>query len=135
MAKGNETGTRIMRSPLGRVRGLGAARSGVAHWWAQRISALALAPLGLWFVYSLLTLEGVGRAKLAHWVAAPVDTMLLLSLLIALFYHLDLGLRVVIEDYIHSEGPRVLVMLAMRAVAALAALAGVVAVLKLSFAP
>ncbi len=123
----------IMRSALGRVRGLGPARSGVKHWWGQRVTALALVPLGLWFVYSVLSMEGEGRLRMAHWVAAPVDTVLLLALLLAAFHHMQLGLQVVIEDYVHGEGARTLAQLAMRALTVLLALTAIVSVLKLAF--
>lgn len=134
MSEPEKTTIEIMRSPLGRVRGLGPARSGVKHWWGQRVTALALVPLGLWFVYSILSMEGEGRLRMAHWVAAPMDTVLLLALIIAAFSHMQLGLQVVIEDYIHGEGARTLAQLAMRGLTVLLALTAIVSVLKLAFA-
>jgi succinate dehydrogenase / fumarate reductase membrane anchor subunit len=124
----------IMRSALGRVRGLGTARSGVDAWWAQRLTAAALVPLAIWFVLSLLAHLGADRTAMAQWVGRPWNGVLLLALLIALFRHLALGLQVVIEDYVHGEGARLVGVSIMKAVLALLWLAAVVAVLKLAFA-
>ncbi|MFT2095219.1 succinate dehydrogenase, hydrophobic membrane anchor protein [Acidiphilium multivorum] len=124
---------RIMRSALGRARGMGAAKSGVQHWWAQRLTALALLPLALYAVLSVLLLEGASQAEMLRYMAEPWNGVLFLALVIALFYHLQLGLQVVIEDYIRSEGKRLAVMLAMRATAGFFGLLAIISVLKLSF--
>ncbi|HUC16190.1 MAG TPA: succinate dehydrogenase, hydrophobic membrane anchor protein [Acetobacteraceae bacterium] len=124
----------IMRSQLGRVRGLGTARSGAGHWWAQRLTAAALVLLAVWFVLSLLAHLGADRTSTAHWAGRPWNSVLLLALLVALFQHLALGLQVVIEDYVHGEGARLTSLAVMKAVLALLWLAAVVAVLKLAFA-
>ena len=91
-----------MRSPLGRARGLGSAKEGVEHWWVQRVTAVALAPLMLWL--SIALIEGVGSSytTVVNWLRAPLTTILMVLLLIALFYHTALGLQVVIEDYVHQ---------------------------------
>jgi succinate dehydrogenase / fumarate reductase membrane anchor subunit len=123
----------IMRSMLGRARGLGAAKSGTAHWWAQRVTALALVPLSLWFIGAMVRLAGLSRAEVAHWAASPVTATLMVALILATFHHLHLGLQVVIEDYIHAEKPRLAWLLAMRAVVALLALASLISVLRLAF--
>lgn len=123
----------IMRSMLGRARGLGSAKSGTAHWWAQRVTAFALLPLVLWFVYASVRFGGMKRADVAHWAADPVVTTLLVALVIALFHHMQLGLQVVIEDYIHAERPRMVWLLLMRAATSLMALAALISVLKLAF--
>ena len=123
----------IMRSMLGRARGLGSAKSGTAHWWAQRVTAFALLPLVLWFVYASVRFGGMKRAEVAHWAADPVVTTLLVALVIALFHHMQLGLQVVIEDYIHAERPRMVWLLLMRAATSLMALAALISVLKLAF--
>ena len=124
----------IMRSELGRVRGLGTARSGAGHWWAQRLTAAALVPLAVWFVLSLLAHLGANGAAMAHWAGRPWNSVLLLALLIALFRHLALGLQVVIEDYVHDEGAKLVGVSVMKGVLVLLWLAAVVAVLKLAFA-
>ena len=131
----NASGPRVqvMRSQLGRVRGLGAAKHGTQAWWAERLTALALVPLTLWFVWSAFALAGHPRADVAHWAARPVNATLLLALVIATFYHMQLGLQAVIEDYIHREDQRLVLLLVNKAVAFLLGLASVIAVLKLAF--
>lgn len=124
---------RIMRSALGRARGLGAAKAGSHHWWAQRMTALALLPLALYFVLSVLLLEGASQADMLRYMAEPWNGVLFLALVIALFHHLQLGLQVVIEDYIHAEGKRLVIMLAMRATVIFFGLLAFISVLKLSF--
>lgn len=124
---------RMMRSPLGRARGLGSAKSGLHHWWAQRLTALALIPLSIWFVIALLAHLGSPRAAIIAWAGAPLDTVLLLCLVAATFYHMQLGLQVVVEDYVHGEGRRFATLMLVRAASYLLALACVVSVLKLAF--
>lgn len=123
----------IMRSMLGRARGLGAAKSGTAHWWSQRATAIALVPLSLWFVASVIGLLGAPRAAVAAWAAGPITATLLLATIAALFQHLHLGVQVVIEDYIHAERPRMFWLLALKGLIGLMALASAVSVLKLAF--
>src|SRR5580700_1805842 len=95
-----------MRSPLGRAIGLGSAKEGVEHWWAQRVTAIALVPLALWFVIAIIELAGADRALFVEWVRHPLPAVLLVLLLIAAFYHGALGLQVVIEDYVENEALR-----------------------------
>jgi succinate dehydrogenase / fumarate reductase membrane anchor subunit len=121
-----------MRSGLGRARGLGSAKDGVAHWWAQRVTALALVPLTLWFVFGIVALAGAPQAQVQAWIAHPVNTVLLVLLVATTFHHLTLGVQVVIEDYIHQEGRKLVVLLTVKAVAALFGLAGVLAVLRIA---
>src|ERR1700739_4247412 len=92
-----------MRSPLGRAIGLGSAKEGVEHWWAQRLTAIALIPLSLWFVSAVIGLAGGDLETMQNWVALPLPAILLVLLLIATFYHLSLGLQVVIDDYVHTD--------------------------------
>ncbi|HUZ64792.1 MAG TPA: succinate dehydrogenase, hydrophobic membrane anchor protein [Acetobacteraceae bacterium] len=124
---------RMMQTPLARARGAGAARSGVGHWRAQRFTAIALVPLALWFVFSVLALEHGSRADVAHWMSHPVNTVLLITLMVALFHHMQLGLQVVIEDYVHADGARLIAMLLMKGITILLALAAVISILKLGF--
>ena len=121
----------VMRSQLGRVRGLGSAKSGVGHWWAQRLTAIALVPLTLWFIFSMLHLLGAPHEAVADWFAGPVTIVLMIALVLATFHHLQLGLQVVIEDYIHNDAARLASVLAVKAAAVLLAMACVVSVLKL----
>ena len=92
-----------LRSPLRKVRGLGSAGEGTGHWWAQRMTAVALIPLLLWFVASLCVMVGSDYAAVREWVATPIVSILLVLLAIAAFHHAQLGLQVVIEDYVHIE--------------------------------
>lgn len=122
-----------LRTPLGRVRGLGSAKEGVAHWWTQRVTALALIPLAIWFVASVVSLAGADYAEVVIWLRAPVVAALMVLLLVAAFYHAALGLQVVIEDYVHEEGAKLAAILLVKAVCLVLALAGVFAVLKIAF--
>jgi succinate dehydrogenase / fumarate reductase membrane anchor subunit len=126
--------TSSLRSPLGRVRGLGAAKEGVAHWWAQRVTALALVPLTLWFVIAVISLAGADYARTTAWIASPVPAILLILLIAATFYHAVLGLQVVIEDYIGSEALRIALILIVKAAAIVLAAAAIFAVLKIALA-
>ena len=122
-----------MRSMLGRARGLGAAKSGTAHWWSMKATSLALIPLTLWLLASVIGLIGQPRTAVAAWVAGPVTATLLLATIAALFHHLYLGVQTVIEDYIHRERPRMAWLLLLKGATVLLALAAAVSVLKLAF--
>ena len=121
------------RSPLGRVRGLGAAKEGVGHWWAQRLTALALVPLTLWFVVSVATMTGAGYEDVRDWAASPVVAGLMILLIVATFYHMALGLQVVIEDYVGREGVKFAALILVQAAAIVLGLIGVLSVLLLLF--
>lgn len=123
-----------LRSDLGRVRGLGSAKSGTQHWWHQRVTAVALIPLSLWFVTAILAHMNDTHGEVVAWISSPFVTVLLLALIISVFYHTKLGLQVVIEDYVHGEFVKVVLLVATNLVLALGALLGVVAILKISFA-
>jgi len=122
----------MMRSALGRARGLGAAKAGTAHWWTERMTSLALLPLTLWFVWFALHLAGAPRASVAASVAHPVNATLLLALVLITFRHMQLGLAAVIEDYARAT-LRAGLLIAVNAACALLALACTVSVLKLAF--
>ena len=126
-------GPTSLRSPLGRARGLGAARSGLQHWRAERLTSVALVPLTLWFVYAALHLSGRPRAAVGHFAASPVNAALLLALVLTTFHHMQLGLQVVVEDYVHTERTKLITLLAIKGAAALLALICSVAVLRLAF--
>jgi succinate dehydrogenase / fumarate reductase, membrane anchor subunit len=121
----------IMRSPLGRARGLGSARAGAAHWWAQRLTSLALLPLTLWFLCAMVRMIGATRDGVVLWMAGPLPIVLMIALVIATFHHLQLGLQVVIEDYVTTDALRVGSILLMKGVSVLLALACIVSVLRL----
>jgi len=121
----------ILRSPLGRARGLGAAHAGAAHWWAQRVTAMALVPLTLWFICSVIRLAGEPRDYMIAWMSAPLPIVLMLALIVATFHHLHLGLQVVIEAYVHVGSIKLASVLAIKALCVLLALACIVSVLKI----
>ena len=122
-----------LRSPLGRALGLGSAKEGVAHWWAQRITAAALVPLLLWFVVSLIALTGADRKAVVAWLHSPFAAIVTVLLLIAGFYHMSLGVQVVIEDYVHHEGIKISALVLNKLVTFALAAAGIFAVLRIAF--
>ena len=121
-----------MRSPLGRAVGLGSAKEGVEHWWLQRITAVALVPLSLWFVIAIIRLVGADVDTVGYWVGRPLPAILLVLLLIASFYHAALGLQVVIEDYVHAELIKLGLVITVRLLCVAFAVAGIFAVLSMA---
>ena len=121
------------RTPLGRVRGLGSAKEGTHHWWAQRLTAIALVPLTVWFVVSILMLVGADRVAIAEWLGNPVTAGLLVMLILAAFHHAQLGLQVVIEDYVHTEAWKIGLILFAKFAALLFGGIAIISVLKLAF--
>jgi succinate dehydrogenase / fumarate reductase membrane anchor subunit len=121
----------MLRSPLGRARGLGSAKAGSAHWWAQRLTAVALVPLTIWFIVAIIQLQGADQHAVVVWLSAPVPLVLMLALIVATFHHLQLGLQVVLEDYVHDRAIELASVLAMKAACVLLALACIISVLKL----
>src|SRR5262245_32911774 len=119
-------------SPLGRVLGLGSAREGSHHWYAQRVSSVAQALLGAWFIAALATLDGLELGHLRSWIASPIVAALLLLFIATLAWHTILGLTVVIEDYVGAKGVRVAALITMKFAFVLAAAAAAIAVLRLA---
>ena len=122
-----------LRTPLGRVRGLGSAKDGTHHWWMQRVTAVALVPLTVWFVASLVALVGADYDTVVAWIGQPVVAVLLILFLFTGFWHLKLGLQVVIEDYVHSEGAKVASQMAVTFGCILVGALSLFAVLKIAF--
>ncbi len=112
----------MLRSPLGRARGLGSARAGSKHWWGQRLTAIALVPLTIWFIRGMLHLTNASQADVVDWMSSPVRLALMLALIFATFHHLQLGLQVVIEDYVPQEGIKLAAVLALKGLCILLAL-------------
>jgi succinate dehydrogenase / fumarate reductase membrane anchor subunit len=121
------------RTPIGAARGLGSAKSGVAHWWGQRVSAIALIPLSLWFAGSVLQLSHAGYADVIVWLHTPWVAVLLSLFLITLLYHAYLGVQVVIEDYVHHKGLEVTSLLLIKFTCILLGAAGVFTALRIAF--
>ncbi len=123
---------RDSRSSLTRAIGRGSARSGAEHWWAERVSAIALVPLSIWLVAYLIAHMGADYARTIQWLRLPSTVIVMILLLIALFHHTALGLQVIIEDYVHS-GMKFAALVAMKLACAALAVAGIVAVLVIAF--
>ncbi len=121
------------RTPLGTSRGLGSAKDGTHHWWMQRVTAVALILLGAWFVVSVLQFVGEDRGTVVAWLQSPINATLMVLLLVATFHHAQLGLQVVIEDYVHGEGVKIAAILAVKGVALLLGGIAVFSVLKIAF--
>ncbi|MEK6805566.1 MAG: succinate dehydrogenase, hydrophobic membrane anchor protein [Pseudomonadota bacterium] len=121
-----------LRSPLGHARGLGSAKTGAHHFWMQRLSAVALVPLTLWFVFSVAQLSGASYTGVLHWVREPVSAVALVLFLTALLYHSMLGVQVVIEDYVHHEGVKLTSLVLSKFAHLTVAAASIFAVLKVA---
>jgi succinate dehydrogenase / fumarate reductase membrane anchor subunit len=122
-----------LRSPLGRVLGLGSAKDGTSHWWAQRMTAVALIFLSTWFLISILLLDNLQFDAVSAWVGKPLNSILLVLTTATLAYHSRLGVQVVIEDYVHGPASKVFSLVMNNFTHILLAVAGVFAVLKIGF--
>jgi succinate dehydrogenase / fumarate reductase membrane anchor subunit len=122
-----------LMTPLNRVLGLGTAKGAAEHWWLQRVTAVALLPLGLWFAYELLTLPGFEYASVVAWVREPATSILLVLLVVAVGYHSAYGIQVVIEDYVPGKGARAATLMVSTLAHAGLTIAAVFAVLKIAF--
>jgi len=122
-----------LRSPLGRVLGLGSARDGTSHWWAERVSSVALVPLTLWFLFSLLLLPSLDFTVLRTWLAVPMSGFLTLLLVVVLTYHAYLGSVVIVEDYVHEHGAKLTLMVSLRFLFVLCGGASLFAILRIAF--
>ena len=121
-----------LTSTVGRVLGNGSAKHGLDHWWGQRVTALALLPLIAWFGVSLLLMPGFDYATLAHWMSHGWNAVLLVALVLVVAQHSYLGVRVVVEDYVHPPGVRMAMLLVLQFAHVLIAVAGVFAILKVA---
>ena len=121
-----------LRSPLGRVRGLGSAKGGTHHWWMQRVTSAALLPLTLWFALSVASLAGAPYEETRAWIAHPVNAVLLLASIGLTFHHTAAGLQVILEDYVNQEWAKVGSILAVKAICWLLAIASALAVLRIA---
>ena len=122
-----------LQSDLGRVRGLGSAKEGTSHWWAQRLTAVALLPLSFWFVWSAINSVGVDHIGFKNWLNENANLVLMILFVGSLFYHMQLGLQVVIEDYVHGEKKKVTSLVLNLFVALFFGVSSIVALLKVAF--
>ncbi len=122
---------RSLRTPLAKARGLGSAKDGTHHFWVQRLTAVALIPLTVWFALSLASLATAGQAEVVTWMKSPLSATLMLSFIMAGFWHMKLGLQVVIEDYVHTESTKITCLILNNLIAIFLALAAFLSVLKM----
>jgi succinate dehydrogenase / fumarate reductase, membrane anchor subunit len=118
---------------LGRVRGLGSAKSGTHHWWLQRVTAAANLLLLIWFVASLVRLPSIDHQAMVLWMKSPLVAVPLLLMTLSTFWHLRLGMQVFIEDYVHDEGNKVAVLLLLNAYVFICGALCVFSILKIAF--
>jgi len=121
----------MLRSPLGRARGLGAAHRGAAAWWTHSLGSIALVPLTLWFVFSVVHLAGATREDIGAWLSRPVPLVLMLLLVGITFHHMKHGLETVVEDYIHQSPWKYLALMGIKAISVLLGLLCIVSVLRI----
>jgi succinate dehydrogenase / fumarate reductase membrane anchor subunit len=124
---------RNYQTPLGRARGLGAAGEGTHHWWRQRVTSLALVPLSLWLAVSVARWPHAEYAGVVEWIGAPWNTVLLLSCILLTTLHASLGIEVIIEDYVHVDWVKILLVVVVKLILAFVALAAGFATLRIAF--
>ncbi|ATU93519.1 succinate dehydrogenase, hydrophobic membrane anchor protein [Phyllobacterium zundukense] len=122
-----------MRTPLKKVRGLGSAKEGTDHFWRQRLTALANIPVMLFFIGLILSLHGAGFAETRSALSHPLTALVLLMMIISGLYHMRLGMQVIIEDYVHGEGTKIVLLMLNTFFALAVGIVSVFAILKLSF--
>ncbi len=122
-----------MRTPLGKVRGLGSAKEGTGHFWVQRLTAVALVPLVLFFIGLVISLNGAGYAEVRAALGHPLTAIVMALFVLTGVYHMRIGMQVIIEDYVHGEGVKVLLVMLNTFFAAAVGFACLFAILKLSF--
>jgi len=134
MSGGGETSRAApLRTPLKRARGLGAAKSGTDHFWKQRVTAIILAPLAIWFVYTLISLVGVDLHTARAIIAKPWNAIIFSVFLVTMFWHARLGIQMVIEDYIHSRKVEIALFFVINFLFGLGAVASLYAIARIAF--
>jgi len=121
-----------MRSDLGRVRGLGTAKEGAHHWWMQRLTAIALIPLTLWFIISIASLNSASYVETVNWLSIPLVSIFMILLISSTLYHALLGVQVVVEDYIHYEGFKFLLLIGLKFIFLVLGVIAVFSLLKIA---
>jgi succinate dehydrogenase / fumarate reductase membrane anchor subunit len=122
-----------LKTPLGRALGLGSAKDGTGHWWMQRLSAVALVPLTLWFAAALVALPDFSHPSLTGFLAGPLNGALMILLVGVLLYHSQLGVQVVVEDYVHGAGLKVVTLVLLTLAHLALGVVGILAILRVSF--
>ncbi|MFP4080449.1 MAG: succinate dehydrogenase, hydrophobic membrane anchor protein [Ectothiorhodospira sp.] len=121
-----------LRSPLGRALGSGSTGEGSHHWWAMRLSSVAMVPLMLWLMFSLAALAGADHATVVAWLAFPLNTALMILAVGTLFLHANMGLQVIIEDYVHHAGLKFITLIGVKFAMILLAVTGIVAIFRIA---
>ena len=119
-----------LRTPLSEAKGLGSAKEGVGHWWMQRLTAVALIPLSIWLAFSVAMLGSASYATVIAWLQSPVAVVLLILFIVATFYHTQLGLQVIVEDYV-GGWLKIVTLVLINFLCILLAVAGIIALLKI----
>ncbi len=127
----DKQGTSLV-TELARARGLGASHTGTEHWWVQRMTSLALLPLSLWFVFSIVSMAGANYVTVKAWLTSPCNAALLIALVLVTFHHAVSGMEVIFEDYIHCKCAKLTTIVVVKFAGALGAITCTVAVLKLA---
>ncbi|MAF48695.1 MAG: succinate dehydrogenase, hydrophobic membrane anchor protein [Rhodospirillales bacterium] len=122
-----------LRSDLARARGLGSTKDGTGHWWAQRLTAVALVPLGLWFVYAAVSLGGADLAGYKAWLNGPGNLLLMVLFVGTLFYHMQLGIQVVVEDYVHGEAAKISCLMINKLASVFLGVSSIIALFRVAF--
>jgi succinate dehydrogenase / fumarate reductase membrane anchor subunit len=125
--------SRSLRSPLGRARGLGSAKEGLHHWWMQRLTSIALIPLVVWFVVSLIGLRQADWEQYTLWISNPINATVMILFLGVTFHHAQAGMQVVLEDYVSSHGTRIASIIAVKFLCYALAALSIVSVLIVAF--
>jgi len=121
-----------METPLGAVRGLGSAREGAGNWWHERLSSIATLLLSIWLLVSLLRLPSLDYGVVAEWLSSIINASAMLLFVVSSFWHIRLGMKVIIEDYVHEEGSKTFALLLLNFAVAVALAITVIALLKLA---
>lgn len=121
-----------LRSPLGQAKGLGSANDGLHHWWAQRVTAIALIPLTIWFAFKVAVLSMADYQTVLDCIASPWSAALIVSLIVAAFYHGALGMQVIYEDYVSNKAARIIAIMGTNLLLFLLGAAGVIAVVRIA---
>ncbi|ANC92426.1 succinate dehydrogenase [Azospirillum sp. TSH100] len=123
--------SKTLRSPLQVARGLGSAKHGTEHWWSQRLTAIALVPLTVWFVFGVIRHLGADHAAFVAWMKSPFSAVMMILTAVVTFHHAQSGLQVVIEDYVHAEWQKMALIIGVKFLSFALAAACVLAVVKI----
>ena len=122
-----------LRSPLSRVLGAGSAKDGTGHFWTQRVTAMGLLVLGIWFLYGMTQMGDFTQMELVEWLSSPMNSVLLMLMILTLAWHSSLGIQMVLEDYVHGKLLKTLSLVLSQFAHVFVALAAIFSILKIAF--